>query len=99
MRVVQHHAAVPRAQPLRFVRERLVIGPEVLLLAALDLARHRARWPRWYSGSPSKVVSGHKPVVACPGYSDAPDGSRFTSITVRDIAVRTVVAPMSCAKS
>ena len=42
---------------------------------------------------------GHSPVVAWPGYSEAPDGSRFTSMTVRDIEVRIVVAPISCAKS
>jgi hypothetical protein len=45
----------------------------------------------------SNVVSGHKPVVFWPGYSEAPLGSRLTSITEREIEVRTVVAPSAVA--
>lgn len=55
--------------------------------------------PSAYSGWLSKVVSGHRPVVFWPGYNDAPLGARLTSITERQIAVRTVVAPSDCAKS
>jgi len=55
--------------------------------------------PARYSGSPSKVVVGHSSVVACPGYNDAPDGSRLQSMTVREMAVRITVAPSADAKS
>ena len=37
--------------------------------------------------------------MACPGYSDAPDGSRFASITEREIAVRTTVASWAAAQA
>jgi len=47
----------------------------------------------------SKVVSGHRPVVFWPGYNDTPLGSRLRSITEREIAERTVVAPMPRTKS
>ena len=76
-----------------------MIRLEVFVLAALDLGGVGFAAGFVEPFAVEGIQRGTAPVVACPGYSDAPDGSRFTSTTVRDNAVRMVVAPISCAKS
>ena len=89
---------MPGAQPRNGCADRSVVRLKKVLRRKAISALSGTN-PARYSASPSKVVVGHSSVVACPGYNDAPDGSRLQSITVREIAVRITVAPKAGAKS
>jgi hypothetical protein len=96
--VIEHDPGMTLSQPLDFCGKRPVIGLEIEPPPARDLGRVRLA-PRSIQRFPIERLIGQSPVVAWPGYSDAPDGSRFTSMTVREIVVRTTVAPSPGAKS
>lgn len=98
MRVVDHDLRVLRAQPCNLVGKRCVVRVEparatqrdlrLIRSSAIDIQRLIVE-----GGERAQTGGVLARIQRCPL------GSRLTSMTEREIAVRSVVAPIDCAKS